>query len=53
MGGEMDQERSMGLLIFTDEPFPYVDLRVDYSDNPLDELKKLWRYTFLWQKIIR
>jgi uncharacterized Ntn-hydrolase superfamily protein len=42
MGGEMDQEHSIGLLVFTDEPFPYVDLRVDYSDDPLNELKKLW-----------
>ncbi|MBV7505464.1 DUF1028 domain-containing protein [Bacillus sp. sid0103] len=42
MGGELDQEHSIGLLVFTDEPFPFVDLRVDYSDNPLQDLKKLW-----------
>ncbi len=42
MGGELDQEHSIGLLVFTDEPFAYVDLRVDYSDNPLEDLKKLW-----------
>ncbi|MEH7178082.1 DUF1028 domain-containing protein [Neobacillus vireti] len=42
LGGELDQERSIGLLVYTDEPFPYVDLRVDYSDHPLEDLKKLW-----------
>ncbi|MFK9093543.1 DUF1028 domain-containing protein [Bacillus salipaludis] len=42
MGGELDQERSIGLLVFTDEPFAYVDLRVDYSDQPLEDLKRLW-----------
>lgn len=42
MGGELDQERSIGLLIYKDDSFPYVDLRVDYSDNPLEDLKKLW-----------
>ncbi len=42
MGGEVDQERSIALLVHTDVPFAYVDLRVDYSDNPLDELKHLW-----------
>jgi uncharacterized Ntn-hydrolase superfamily protein len=42
MGGELDQERSIGLLVFTDEPFPFVDLRIDYSENPLEDLKKIW-----------
>lgn len=42
MGGELDQERSIGLLVFTDEPFAYVDLRVDFSEQPLEDLKKLW-----------
>lgn len=42
MGGELDQEHSIGLLVFTDEPFAYVDLRVDYSEHPLEDLKKLW-----------
>jgi uncharacterized Ntn-hydrolase superfamily protein len=42
MGGELDQEHSIGLLVFTDEPFAYVDLRIDYSENPLEDLKKLW-----------
>lgn len=42
MGGELDQERSMALLVYTDAPFAYVDLRVDYSDDPLNEMKRLW-----------
>ena len=42
MGGELDQEHSIGLLVYTDEPFAYVDLRIDYSENPLEDLKKLW-----------
>ena len=42
MGGEVDQERSIALLVHTDVPFAYVDLRVDYGESPLDELKRLW-----------
>lgn len=42
LGGELDQEHSIGLLVHTDEPFAFVDLRVDYSDQPLEDLKKLW-----------
>lgn len=42
MGGELDQERSIALLLYTDAPFPYVDLRVDYSEDPLGDLKSLW-----------
>ncbi|WP_408008562.1 DUF1028 domain-containing protein [Pseudalkalibacillus sp. A8] len=42
MGGELDQEHSIALLIHTDDPFAYADLRVDYSDHPLEDLKKLW-----------
>ncbi len=42
MGGELDQEHSIGLLVYKDDSFPYVDLRVDYSESTLDDLKKLW-----------
>lgn len=42
MGGEMDQERSIALLVHTDAPFAYVNLRVDYSESPLEDLKRLW-----------
>ncbi|MFJ7830974.1 DUF1028 domain-containing protein [Peribacillus sp. NPDC097197] len=43
MGGELDQERSISLLVYLpDIPFAYIDLRVDDSDHPLKDLKKLW-----------
>ncbi len=43
MGGELDQEHSIALLIYQpDLPFAYVDLRIDYDDDPLNNLKKLW-----------
>ncbi|VEF47186.1 Family of uncharacterised function (DUF1028) [Bacillus freudenreichii] len=43
MGGEMDQEHSIALLIYQPEvPFAYVDLRIDYSEDPLADLKKAW-----------
>ncbi|WP_248923917.1 DUF1028 domain-containing protein [Paenibacillus hamazuiensis] len=43
MGGEMDQEHSIALIVFqADIPFPYVDLRIDYSDDPLQDMKRLW-----------
>ncbi|MED4207520.1 DUF1028 domain-containing protein [Neobacillus mesonae] len=43
MGGELDQEHSIGLLVYhSDASFAFVDLRVDYSDDPLGDLKKLW-----------
>jgi len=43
MGGELDQEHSIALVVhLPDTPFAYVDLRVDYSDDPLADLKRLW-----------
>ncbi|TDK63324.1 DUF1028 domain-containing protein [Bacillus salipaludis] len=43
MGGELDQEHSIALLIYhPDTPFAYIDLRVDYSEDPFGDLKKLW-----------
>ncbi len=43
MGGELDQEHSIALLIYVpDAPFAYIDLRVDYSNDPLQDLKNLW-----------
>ncbi|MFK2825752.1 DUF1028 domain-containing protein [Bacillus sp. B190/17] len=43
MGGELDDEHSIALLVYhPDAPFAYVDLRVDYSDDPLNDLKKVW-----------
>ena len=43
MGGELDQEHSIALLVYIPRtPFAYVDLRVDYSEDPLGDLKQLW-----------
>ncbi|RNB89779.1 DUF1028 domain-containing protein [Brevibacillus fluminis] len=42
LGGELDQERSIALIVYTDDPFAYIDLRVDDSENPLAAMKQLW-----------
>jgi uncharacterized Ntn-hydrolase superfamily protein len=41
-GGERRQVKSAGLLVVDRESFPYVDLRVDLSPQPLGELRFLW-----------
>jgi uncharacterized Ntn-hydrolase superfamily protein len=41
-GGELKQVKSAGLLVVHRENFPYVDLRVDLSPRPLEELRFLW-----------
>jgi uncharacterized Ntn-hydrolase superfamily protein len=41
-GGELKQVKSAGLLVVHRERFPYVDLRVDLSPQPLVELRFLW-----------
>jgi uncharacterized Ntn-hydrolase superfamily protein len=41
-GGELKQVKSAGLLVVHRESFPYVDLRVDLSNQPLTELRFLW-----------
>jgi len=41
-GGELRQVKSAGLLVVHRESFPYVDLRVDLSAQPLSELRFLW-----------
>jgi uncharacterized Ntn-hydrolase superfamily protein len=41
-GGELKQVKSAGLLVVHREAFPYVDLRVDLSAQPLVELRFLW-----------
>lgn len=41
-GGELKQVKSAGLLVVDRESFPYVDLRVDLSPQPLTELRFLW-----------
>ncbi|GAK08455.1 DUF1028 domain-containing protein [Geomicrobium sp. JCM 19038] len=42
LGGEVKDEKSIALVIYTDTTFPYIDLRVDWSDDPLNSMKKLW-----------
>lgn len=42
MGGEIGPEHSIALVVYTDNAFPFIDLRVDYSDDPLGDMKKLW-----------
>lgn len=41
-GGELRQVKSAGLLVVHRESFPYVDLRVDLSAQPITELRFLW-----------
>jgi uncharacterized Ntn-hydrolase superfamily protein len=45
-GGEAGPVRSAGLLVADDVPWPVADLRVDWHDDPVGELAKLWE---LWQ----
>jgi len=43
-GGEEGPVRSAALLVADRQPWPLVDLRVDWTEgNPLAELRKLWR----------
>lgn len=41
-GGELKQLKSAALLVVHRESFAYVDLRVDLSPRPLEELRFLW-----------
>jgi len=41
-GGEFRQLKSAALLVVHEQPFPYVDLRVELDPRPLDELRFLW-----------
>jgi uncharacterized Ntn-hydrolase superfamily protein len=41
-GGEWKQVKSAGLVVVHKESFPYVDLRVEFSPRPLEELRFLW-----------
>ena len=45
-GGEASPVHSAGLMVVEDVPWPVTDLRIDYSDNPIDDLDALWQ---LWQ----
>lgn len=41
-GGEFDDERGAGLLVADRFDWPVVDLRVDWHDAPVAELRRLW-----------
>jgi uncharacterized Ntn-hydrolase superfamily protein len=41
-GGENDSVRSACLMVVERESFPLVDLRVDWHDEPIGELRALW-----------
>jgi len=45
-GGEAGPVHSVGLLVIGDAPWPVTDLRVDFHDDPIGELGRLWE---LWQ----
>jgi uncharacterized Ntn-hydrolase superfamily protein len=47
-GGETGRLRSAALVVVADQPFPYVDLRVDADDEPLAPLRALWRAYEPW-----
>lgn len=41
-GGEAGPVHSAGLLVTEDVPWPVTDLRVDWHDDPVGELQRLW-----------
>lgn len=42
-GGEAGPVRSAGLVVVEDVPWPVTDLRVDWHDDPVGELQRLWQ----------
>jgi uncharacterized Ntn-hydrolase superfamily protein len=45
-GGEEGPVHSAGMVIVADQAWPLTDLRVDWADDPIDQLEALWR---LWR----
>lgn len=41
-GGEAGPVKSAGLLVVDKQPWPLVDLRVDWADRPVSRLSELW-----------
>ena len=41
-GGEEGDVRSAALLVSNDQPWPLVDLRVDWDTDPVGRLRHLW-----------
>ena len=49
-GGEAGPVHSAGLMVVEEQSWPLVDLRVDWSDAPIADLRHLWT---LWQPQMR
>lgn len=45
-GGEAGPVHSAGLVVVEDVPWAVTDLRVDYADDPIEDLAQLWQ---VWQ----
>ena len=45
-GGEVSPVRSAGMLVAETQPWPVTDLRVDWHDDPVEQLAGLW---LLWR----
>jgi len=43
VGGEINPVKSAGLLVVHHQPWPLVDLRVDWDDHPITLLRDLWK----------
>ncbi|GAA5236007.1 DUF1028 domain-containing protein [Verticiella sediminum] len=43
-GGQADGHFSSGLWVYGDEPFAYIDLRVDLHDEPIGELRRVFEW---------
>ena len=41
-GGEKGPTHSAALLVAHEQPWPLVDLRVDWAERPVDELRRCW-----------
>lgn len=42
-GGEAGPVHSAGIIVVEDVPWPVTDLRVDWHDDPVGELRRLWK----------
>ncbi|HET7409366.1 MAG TPA: DUF1028 domain-containing protein [Paracoccaceae bacterium] len=42
-GGEAGSVHSAGMLLVRDVPWPIADLRVDWSEDPIGEIERLWQ----------
>ncbi|MDB5488577.1 MAG: hypothetical protein JWQ58_2292 [Reyranella sp.] len=43
-GGQADGHYSSSILVYGDEPFAYIDLRVDVHDEPIGELRRIFEW---------